>query len=240
MKIAFIGTGNVATSLRAAFVAAGASVIGDYNSKSNLGEITQFADVYIYAVKDDVLASVVSQVHVPRSALHLHTAGSMTIDVFGEDKPHCGVFYPFQTFTKSRLVDMSKVPIFVEARGIDDIAAIYSLAQSISTYIYEADAAVRAKLHLAGVFANNFTNCMYGLAQDILRGTGLPSQVLYPLMEETLAKAEVMTSKDAQTGPARRGDQVVMQKHLDLLSKHMSGDVQELYKLISKVIGDCK
>lgn len=238
MKIAFIGTGNVATSLRAAFVAAGASIVGDYNSKSDLSAIAQNADVYIYAVRDDVLASVVSQVHVPRSALHLHTAGSMTMDVFGDDKPHCGVFYPFQTFTKSRLVEMSKVPIFIEARGIDDVVAIYSLAQSISTYIYEADASTRAKLHLAGVFANNFTNTMYGLAQDIIRGTGIPGQVLYPLMEETLAKAEVMPAKDAQTGPAKRGDKAIMQKHLELLTKNMSTDVQELYKLISKIISN--
>lgn len=235
MKIVFLGAGNVATNLAYAFKNAGANIVAMYNSKSNLAEVYPDADVYIYAVRDEVLQEVVNQVHAKKSAIHLHTSGSMTLDVFGEDKPHCGVFYPFQTFSKERTVDMSQVPVFIEAKGIDDVAAIYCLAQSVTTHIYEANHEARGKLHLAGVFANNFSNCMFAIASETLRGTGIPFSVLYPLMQETVDKAKTMEPRKAQTGPARRGDIHVMQKHLDLLP---SAEMKDLYKMISKNISD--
>lgn len=235
MKIVFLGAGNVATNLANAFRNAGAEIVAMYNSKSNLAEVYADADVYIYAVRDEVLREVVRQVHVKRSAIHLHTAGSMTLDVFGEDKPHCGVFYPFQTFSKERLVDMSSVPVFIEAKGIDDIAAIYCLAQSVTTHIYEADFAARGKLHLAGVFANNFSNCMYAIANEMLVGTGIPFSVLFPLMQETVDKVKTMSPRKAQTGPAKRRDEAVMQKHKALLQ---TDNLKQIYQQISDNIAE--
>lgn len=233
MRIIIIGRGNVATNLDYAFRKNGVNV-EMVSSREGLAIIPQNADVYLYAVRDEALKAVVAQVHVPARALHLHTSGSIPLSVFGADKPHAGIFYPFQTFSKAHIIeDFSSVPIFFEARGIDDVSAVYALALTITSHVYEADQHDRERLHVAGVFANNFSNLMYGVANDILRDTHIPFSALLPLIDETAAKVHTLSPRDAQTGPARRGDENVMQHHLSLLP---SDDLRNLYRLLSSLI----
>ncbi len=231
MRITIVGQGNVACNLLHAFEKNGvrAEMV---SSREGLDALPE-SDVFIYAVRDEALEQVAAQVHAPR-ALHLHTSGTMPLSVFGDDKPHAGILYFFQSFSKAHLIeDFTTVPVFIEGRNIDDISAIYSLAQTITPRIYEANQHDRERLHVAGVFANNFTNEMYAIAADILRGTSIPFQVLLPLIDQTAEKIHTLSPRDAQTGPARRGDGNVMQHHLSLLP---AGDLRTLYRLVSKLI----
>ena len=231
MNIVIIGQGNVATNLDYAFRKKGIAC-QMVSSREGLDHLPA-ANVYIYAVRDEALPSVVAQVVGVGKSLHLHTSGTMPITVFGNDKPHAGVFYPFQTFSKSRVIeDFSTVPIFFEARGIDDISAVYSLALAITSRVYETSQHDRERLHVAGVFANNFTNLMYTMAAELLQHTQIPFKALLPLIEETAAKIHTLSPRDAQTGPARRGDENVMSHHLSLLTEQQ----RQVYQLLSDEI----
>ncbi len=218
MNIVIIGKGNVATNLDYAFRKKGVDC-QMVSSRENLENLPA-ANVYVYAVKDEALVQVIDQVKGKEKALHLHTSGTMPISVFGDDKPHAGIFYPFQTFSKARVIeDFSTVPVFFEARGIDDISAVYSLALTITSHVYEASQHDRERLHVAGVFACNFTNLMYTMAAEILRNTHIPFSALMPLIDETATKIHLLNPNDAQTGPACRGDENVMNHHLSLLTE---------------------
>ena len=231
MNIVIIGKGNVATNLDYAFRKKGIAC-QMVSSREGLDQLPQ-ANVYIYAVRDEALPSVVKQVVGVGKSLHLHTSGTMPITVFGDDKPHAGVFYPFQTFSKARVIeDFSTVPVFFEARGIDDISAVYSLALTITSRVYEASQYDRERLHVAGVFTNNFTNLMYTMAAELLKNTHIPFSALLPLIDETAAKIHTLSPHDAQTGPARRGDENVMNHHLSLLTEEQ----QAIYRLLSDAI----
>jgi predicted short-subunit dehydrogenase-like oxidoreductase (DUF2520 family) len=231
MNIVIIGQGNVASNLHHAFTKKGVAC-QMVSSREGLCEVPN-ANVYIYAVRDEALAAVAAQVKGKEKSLHLHTSGSMPISVFGLDKPHAGVFYPFQTFSKARLIeDFSTVPVFFEARGIDDISAVYSLALTITSRVYETTQHDRERVHVAGVFACNFTNLMYNLAADLLSSTHIPFKALLPLIEETAAKVHSLHPSDAQTGPARRGDVNVMEHHMSLLNDEQ----KQVYQLLSKAI----
>ena len=231
MNIIIIGLGNVATNLHHAFTKRGIAC-QMVSSRQGLDQLPQ-ANVYIYAVKDEALAAVVAQVKGKEKAMHLHTSGSMPISVFGADKPHAGIFYPFQTFSKARVIeDFSTVPVFFEARGIDDISAVYSLALSITNHVYETTQHDRERLHVAGVYACNFTNLMYTMASELLQNTHIPFSALLPLIDETATKIHALRPSDAQTGPARRGDENVMTHHLDLLDE----EKRQLYRLLSDAI----
>lgn len=232
MKIVIIGKGNVATNLDHAFRKKGVAC-EMVSSREGLEDLPQ-ANVYIYAVKDEALCTVVEQVKGKERAMHLHTSGSMPISIFGKDKPHAGIFYPFQTFSKERLIeDFSTVPVFFEARGIDDISAVYSLALSITSHVYETTQHDRERLHVAGVYACNFTNLMYTIAAELLRSTHIPFSALLPLIDETASKIHTLSPHEAQTGPARRGDANVMNHHLSLLTTEKQ---RELYTLLSNEI----
>ena len=221
MKIVIIGAGSVGTNLHHGFALKGIHaelvharpLTADPSAISDLPQ----ADVYIYAVADNALREVVATVHAPK-ALHLHTSGSMPIEVFGADKPHAGVLYFFQSFSREVLIDeWSAIPCLIEGRNIDDIAAIYSLAQCLTSCIYEANQHDRERLHIAGVFANNYSNLMYQMAAEVLKDTQIPFAALLPLIDRTAAKVHTLKPYDAQTGPAQRGDKEVMAHHLEVL-----------------------
>ena len=232
MNIVIIGRGNVASNLDYAFRKKGVAC-QMVSSREGLEHVPA-ANVYIYAVKDEALPQVAAQVVNKEKSLHLHTSGSMPMSVFGADKPHAGVFYPFQTFSKARLIeDFSSIPVFFEARGIDDISAVYSLALTITSHVYETTQHDRERLHVAGVYACNFTNLMYTLAAELLKDTHIPFSALLPLIDETAAKIHSLAPRDAQTGPARRGDENVMKHHLDILP---TAEQRELYQRLSEEI----
>ena len=232
MNIVIIGRGNVATNLDYAFRKKGVAC-QMVSSREGLEHVPA-ANVYIYAVKDEALAQVAAQVVNKEKSLHLHTSGSMPMSVFGADKPHAGVFYPFQTFSKARVIeDFSTVPVFFEARGIDDISAVYSLALTITSHVYETTQHDRERLHVAGVYACNFTNLMYTMAAELLKDTHIPFSALLPLIDETAAKIHSLAPREAQTGPARRGDENVMKHHLDILP---TAEQRELYQRLSEEI----
>ena len=221
MKIVIIGAGSVGTNIHHAFALKGIQTelvhARPLTADPEAVKDVPAADVYIYAIADHALADVVSVVHAPK-ALHLHTSGSMPIEVFGEDKPHSGVLYFFQSFSREVLIDdWSGIPCIIEGRNIDDIAAIYSLAQCLTSRIYEAGQHDRERLHIAGIFANNYSNLMFRIAAEVLKDTQIPFEALLPLIDQTAAKVHVMKPKDAQTGPAQRGDYEVMNHHLEIL-----------------------
>lgn len=233
MRIIIIGQGNVACNLQAAFLRKNIAV-EMVSSWTDLDKIPANADVYIYAVRDNALEKVISQVHVQQRAIHVHTSGTMSLEVFGPDKPHCGVLYPFQSLSKAHILeDFTTVPMFIEAKGIDDVAAVYTLALSLTPHVYETTQTDRERLHIAGVFANNFTNYMYSVAKDILSSTHIPFSALLPLIDETAKKIHTLSPREAQTGPAIRGDQNVMNHHLTLLQDEKQ---KSLYRLISDLI----
>lgn len=246
MRIAIIGNGNVATSLHAAFSKKGIEA-PMFNSRELLlndqmvnDQIVNAYDVYIYAVRDEALREVIATVHAPARAVHVHTSGTIPISVFGDDKPHCGILYPFQTFSKAQPIDdFTNIPIFIEAKNIDDIAAVYTLALTLSPRVIETTQADRERLHVAGVFANNFSNCMYRIAADLLKGTSIPFSVLLPLIDQTAAKVHALSPKDAQTGPAVRNDEQVIDHHLELLRSLPSdnaGFAREIYRILTDYI----
>ncbi len=203
------------------------------------GEVEDGADFYIYCVKDDALASVIAQVPA-RTGIHLHTAGSVSMDVFGGKRSQYGVLYPMQTFSKSRMVDWRQVPIFVETSSKEIRQEVLDLANAMSAHVQELDGEGRRTLHLAAVLCCNFMNALCADAADLLREHGIKFEVMLPLIEETVAKLHALSPREAQTGPAVRGDKNVekMQREKLLKSRtlHEPETLEKIYELLSNRI----
>ena len=135
-------------------------------------------------------------------------------------------------------MDMREVSLFVEASDEEVLAAVEALAHNLSDRVFRADSRRRALLHVAAVFACNFTNAMYDAAHQLLATDDIPFDVLLPLIDETAAKVHTLTPREAQTGPAVRGDVAVMQSHIHRLANNP--DLQALYTQISKMISELK
>ena len=233
MRIVLIGRGRLATNLEHALLSAGHEV-ASVNSRT-LESLPLEADIFIVAVKDAALADVIRVATKGReSQLFVHTAGSMPMDMFKGLTTHYGVFYPMQTFSKERLVDFNDISLFLEANSDASMERLKMLAATLTTHIYELDSEGRKHLHLAAVFACNFVNHCYALSAEVLAAKGLPFSVMLPLVDETAQKVHELAPKDAQTGPAVRGDQNVMQMQANMLAGKPT--VKQIYEALSNDI----
>ena len=233
MKIVLIGRGRLATNLEHALLSAGHEV-ASINSRT-LEALPLEADVYIVAVKDAALADVIRAATKGReSQLFVHTAGSMPMDIFKGLTVHYGVFYPMRTFSKERLVDFNDISVFLETNDAVSMERLKMLSTTLTTHIYELDSEGRKHLHLAAVFACNFVNHCYALSAEVLAAKGLPFSVMLPLVDETAQKVHELAPREAQTGPAVRGDQNVMQMQANMLAGNPA--VKQIYEALSNDI----
>ena len=233
MRIVLIGRGRLATNLEHALLQADHDVVS-INSRT-LESLPLEADVFVVAVKDAALTDVLRAATKGREdQLFVHTAGSMPMDLFQGLTGHYGVFYPMQTFSKERLVDFNEISVFLETNDAASMERLKMLAATLTPHVYELDSEGRKHLHLAAVFACNFVNHCYALSAEVLKAKGLPFSVMLPLVDETAQKVHELSPKDAQTGPAVRGDQNVMQMQADMLADIPA--VKQIYEALSNDI----
>ena len=208
------------------------------------GDMEQIApaDLYIISVSDRAVAEVAESLRVPEDAIVVHTAGSVAMDAIPQRKGGRGIVYPLQSFTSGRVVNISSVPLFVEADSDRVSERLMKLASLISSRVEYADSERRRVIHLAGVFVNNFVNHLYAEGSDILAREELDYDILKPLIAETAAKAIATNNpRSVQTGPAVRGDVVVTDRHIKMLAdderkrqiyKHITESIWETSKKI--------
>lgn len=249
-RITVIGSGNVAEALALNIAGAWGVELVEVVARNaergeaialaagcdfvEMGDEVAQADLYIIAVSDRAVAEVAEALELSEEAIVVHTAGSVELSALGRGRR--GVFYPFQTFTAGRAIDLSDVPIFIEGSDEATTAALEAFAEQLSSKVYRADSHRRREIHLSGVWACNFVNALYGVAADVLHEReGLSFEVLQPLILETAHKAaEAVHPAAVQTGPARRGDSEVMARHEAMLTD--KPELQEIYRLISEEI----
>jgi len=250
MKIAMLGSGNVATFLSKSLIQAGHPVtqvwsrnpnnaialaleIGS-DSITNISSILADTDIVIIAVNDDGIENVASQIPKNPNQLILHTSGTTSLQVLENYTSNCGVLYPLQTFSKQDNVDFSVVPLCLEGSNPGVLTQIKTLAGQLSNNINEVNSQQRALLHISAVFACNFTNHLYHIAQKILEDAGLNFDLLHPLIQQTNDKVMLNKPSEVQTGPAKRNDEQTMIKHLAILQAQP--DWQDLYQKLSQNI----
>jgi len=254
MNISFIGSGNLAWHLAPAFDNAGFIVKEVYSPnarhaeeltgrlyqaevKASLDFSTSPSSVFIIAVNDDSIIDVAREIILPEDAVLTHTSGSVPLsELQFAATTNIGVFYPLQTFSKSKKVDFKQTPIFVESNNKGTEEILLGLAKAISNQVRRIGSEERKALHIAAVFASNFTNHMLTLSQEVMQQNGLEFDWLKPLIAETINKSLQMGPEAAQTGPARRGDLEILERHMSFLQT--DPNLAEVYKIISQHILD--
>jgi len=247
--LSIIGSGNVAWHLTKQFFACGYTINAVYSRQLDNAkklaeqveaqavdkiEMMPVSDVYLFAVKDDTYEKIIE--NFPKTtAICVHTSGSLDMNILEKLSDNYGVLYPFQTFSKEKSIDFLNVPICIEASNPQTQNVLLAMAKRISSKIHFLTSEQRMYLHLAGVFACNFTNAMYAVAQQILEEKNIDFNIALPLINETAEKIKTLYPIDAQTGPAKRNDKIIMRKHTEMLC---NPKWKELYQLVSEVIGN--
>lgn len=200
---------------------------------TSVSEVPRKADFYIMALPDRAVEGMAAE-FADCHGIWLHTAGALSADVFQGLFPEYGVMYPLQTLSKAHELPLGQIPFLLEGSSGEVSDQVRKLASSISERVEEADSATRLIIHLAAVFANNFSNHMVHIAHEILKEQNLSVSMLDPLLEETYKKIQRLGTREAQTGPSVRNDQFTMKQHIDLLKNHP--EWENLYTFISREI----
>ena len=250
MKTVLMGTGNIAWHLGQRLHGSGIPLHALYGRSpekvrplaeawqttacSRWEDLPDDGDVYLFALSDSAYESVLREFPY-RGKVMVHTSGTLPLSLFEPLTPKRGVLYPFQSCTKGCALRSGRLPLCIEATDAGTLDTLKILTEGISDEIFLLDSRQRRRLHLAGVFANNFSNAMYRIAFDLTGKQQMDTRLLHPLIQETALKIQQLHPQQAQTGPAMRGDTNIQQKHLELLEEEKE-IYSEIYRLMSRFI----
>ncbi|MFT5822171.1 MAG: putative short-subunit dehydrogenase-like oxidoreductase (DUF2520 family) [Crocinitomix sp.] len=243
-RVNIIGAGNVATHLSKALFTGRVEIVSVYSrdfinaralshqfgakAVDNVCDVADDVDLNIVTIKDDAIASVASQLN--KTVPVVHSSGSAPIDVF-HGFNQFGVLYPLQTFSKQRALDIAAIPFLIEGNSIEFTAWLINFCETyLSENAHRTDSKMRSEIHLAAIFACNFTTQLLQESDLLLQQSNLDLSVLHPLIKETMEKVMELGPKEAMTGPAKRGDIATIEKHMNQLN---DADLKVLYKLLS-------
>ncbi|MBC7451341.1 MAG: DUF2520 domain-containing protein [Cytophagales bacterium] len=250
MKIAIIGTGNVAYHLIRKFSESESIVLYvlGRNKDSLLGLQQEFpnlrllsgyslehihVDLILICVKDDSLNAVFHQYRFPNYAVVAHTSGSQFLEQ-PSHHPFNGVFYPLQSFSKQIPLNWSKTPMLLEAASENAYKILEKAASLLGAPTFEVNQQQRFRIHMAAVITSNFINHLIGKAEELLQKDQIDYHILQPLIEETIRKAFISHPSEVQTGPAIRQDETILNKHLIALENDEA--LQKIYTDMTKSI----
>lgn len=233
MNIHIVGTGNVAQVVGSMLRKANHSILQVYGRNpqataacaarlgakpvSEISQLSQEAHLCLIATSDEAVAEVSNRLSLPYTIV-VHTSGGVGIQAVSRHRRH-GVLYPLQSLRKE-LPYLPDVPFFVDGSDDSTRDAIFALARTISSMVQYAKDTERLKLHVAAVFCSNFTNHLFALSELFCRKENLSFDCLMPLMHETVHRMAYKVPSQLQTGPAARGDEATIQRHLAVLQPY--------------------
>jgi len=242
-SVSIVGTGNVAHHLGRAFRDAGITISDVYGRNSSstnelayllecsvaptLNELS--GDLILLCVSDNAVIDLASRITENRRLAY--TSGSTPLSSL-PNRSFCGVFYPLQTFSKNREINITTVPFLVEGNSVQHESELMQLASKISQHVQSANSSDRLHYHISAVFVNNFVNHLFSKGKAHVEEHGLDWEVLKPLIFETIGKISDLDPFAAQTGPAVRNDEQTIERHLH----ELEGKSKEIYTLITQSI----
>ena len=233
--IAIIGTGKVAWHLSSALENAGHEILEVYGR--DIQKAHQLSSRLYATEPQDHLDFTESKANLFIIAVSDHTSGTMPLDILSySSADFTGILYPLQGFSKSREVSFEDVPFLLESEDKETLKNLKKLCKSLRAPSHEIRSKDRRSIHVAAVFAANFTNHMVFMAESIMKRQGLDFDILKPLIIEQMNKTLLLGASEAQTGPAVRNDINTLENHHDYLS--YNEQLAEIYRNISQDIMD--
>lgn len=248
MKVAMIGSGNVATVLSKMIMQAGHQILQVYSRNlnhavelaqkikaeaiSDLALLDTDADLFIVAVSDHAIPALSAKLRLPEK-LVVHTAGSVSKNILSPVSKNYGVCYPLQSIRKNTAF-LPDIPFLIDGCDEQTTADIQKFAFTLSTSVSIANDDERVKLHIAAVIVSNFVNHLYAQAEQFCQYENISFELLFPLIQETAQRVAYYSPGTMQTGPAVRKDVETLQKHSKQLKNYPQ--LKNLYKFLTDSI----
>ena len=259
--IAIIGPGRAGSALGRALHTAGYTIaaIGGRNPENvrNLAEelgaracqspatTIDLADLTIVAVPDDVILPLATDMvdslcsAAGHAAVHLSGAQDRSAlrPLALQGSVRTGVFHPLQTFRRGPEAVVNVAGTYF---GIDADAPLREqltqLARDLQGHPFDLTGVDLALYHAAAVFAANYPVTLLAEAIALAGNAGLDAETarrgLTALLAGAVNNLRDLPPADAITGPASRGDDGTIARHLEALKR--DPELQRLYQLLAE------
>ncbi len=236
-SITILGQGNVAWHYNRIMLEKGFQT-RCISARENFSINDLMCDLIVIAVKDDAIKDVCDKIFLTNNnkqlsnQLLVHTSGYMDSEILSRASAMFGCLYPVQSLKKGIVIDFQDVPLCYWANTKQENQNLKFLADRLSKHCYNITDNQRKSIHLAAVFANNFTNHLLHISKTILERNNIPFDILFAIIEKTFLSVKHSNPFDNQTGPAIRQDFQTIQKHRLSLTENE----REIYDVITKDI----
>lgn len=246
--IRIIGSGNAAWSIGTAFTEAGLTVDGIYSRNKvtgkalasklksrvlNTEDFHSGSGICFLCVQDRNISEA-SMILKNTGYIPVHCSGSTSADVLAAASDKFGVFYPVASMGKNKPLNWKSLPVCIEASDRNTERAIKSIARTVTTRVHIITSVQRRQLHLAAVFANNFANACWSVADKITKDSDLPFSLLHPLITQAAEQIKTASPEKVQTGPAVRNDLSIIRLQEKLLKNYP--EELKIYKAFTKYL----
>ena len=203
-----------------------ATYLSDYNQSQS--------KTFLLAIPDDAIRDLISEDFFNDKSV-IHTSGSIGLEELTELSEHRACIWPIFSIKKEKLPTRNDIPFVLQSSNQPSRKKAVSFLKCLTNNVSEVDDKQKAILHLSAVLVNNFTNHLFAQSEQLLSSRNLSfNDLMIPIIQNTVNKLSHESPINLQTGPAVRGDQGTINKHLDVIQENPQ--LQEIYKVISKAI----
>ena len=171
-------------------------------------------DIVFLCVQDRQIFEVANRFQGTQVYL-IHCSGTQPLEKAGV---FChAAFWPMQTFRNGNHSVWKNVPVFIETTHEILAERLSKLVEAMDSKVVLCNGEQRMKMHLTAILANNFTNALIRAAEKTATSAGFTTDLIHPIIQQTVLNAVENGAQKSQTGPALRGDEETIHKHMELL-----------------------
>ncbi|HKY68227.1 MAG TPA: Rossmann-like and DUF2520 domain-containing protein, partial [Acidimicrobiales bacterium] len=212
-RVRIVGPGRAGTSLALALTNAGWDVAPMLGRRDAVSGAAGGVDLLVLATPDDTLRDVAAAVDPDDTTVVAHLAGARGLDVLAPH-PRRAAVHPLVALPTPELGARRLVGGWFAVAG-DPLAD--EVVRALNGRSFAVDDADRATYHAAAVIASNHLVALLGQVERLAATVGVPFQAYLDLATDTLANVAELGPVAAITGPAARGDEATLRRHLRAL-----------------------
>lgn len=213
VRVRIIGPGRAGGSLARALTAARWDVAPLLGRRDDLAPAARGVDLLVIASPDDRVRDVARAVEPVPSTVVAHLAGSLGLGALAPHRRRAAV-HPLVALPTPALGARRLVGSWFAVAG-DPLA--HDVVRALRGRWFEVADVDRPRYHAAAVIASNHLVALLGQVERLSEAVGVPFEAYVDLAQATLDNVAALGPAAGLTGPAARGDEATIRRHLRAL-----------------------
>jgi predicted short-subunit dehydrogenase-like oxidoreductase (DUF2520 family) len=177
-------------------------------------------DLVVIATPDTAVAAVAEQIEPDSSAVVAHLSGALGLDAL-DPHPRRASIHPLVSLPNAEVGAERLSSAWFAVAGDPIAREVVAALGGHALVVAEDD---RARYHAAACIASNHLVALLGQVERVAGAAGVPFEAYLDLVRGTIDNVAALGPAEALTGPAARGDDETIERHIEALdpSEHES------------------